>query len=71
MRQQELNETLVLFCEIGRLETVKTLIEMGADPAFNREAAMRYASLYNRLDVMHYLLSLKSCQKGSSLRVSS
>lgn len=54
-------EILTTAAKKGFVNIVKFLIENGADPSLNNQAAIRLASLYGKKDVVKYLL----CYQGS------
>lgn len=55
MKQRQMNEMLIFFAEIGRLDTVIALIARGADPKVNQYAPQRFAYLNGHSDVLEYL----------------
>ena len=54
----DLNEQLIVAAYVGDLDRVKLLVAQGADPAYRDAGGMVWASIYNHLPVVRYLLTL-------------
>lgn len=57
-QERFLDVPFAIACEMGRLESAKALLALGANPRFANDEALRFSSMNDEIDSVKYLISL-------------